>query len=282
MPIVKTFTRLQEYAQRAQMPDINEMTGRPGRPDVSILIGRRMADLAAVKPGEVVVDIGCGDGTALVEISRRAQATLIGILPTAPEVFRCREHLRGRPITICQGTADATGLPEAGVDVAICSGVLLIVPDVNKALAEIARILKPGGRAIVGEMPTHNEAADKTYGASIVLWLWHVWRNNGAGHFWQSLRRVARALFSSNDMFLISPKAINHASVGEFIEAARSVGLTIVRHLPSCTCDSQIERIDYEFRGCAKIPPRTDSRCPQSTAPACIPPIAQTGAGYRR
>jgi SAM-dependent methyltransferase len=56
---------------------------------------------------------------------------------------------RGAALEVRDGSAEALPLPDDAVDVAVATQVLEYVPDVPKALAEIRRVLRPGGRVLV-------------------------------------------------------------------------------------------------------------------------------------
>lgn len=115
-----------------------------------------------IPTGATVVDIGCGAGTDLLLAARRvgAEGRAIGVDMTEPMRQRAAvgaaacglDHVDVR-------SGDATRLPidDRTVDVVISNGVLNLVPEKESAIAEIGRILKPGGRVhisdiIIGEM----------------------------------------------------------------------------------------------------------------------------------
>lgn len=118
--------------------------------------------IGRIPEGSVVVDIGCGAGTDVLLAARRAgpRGRAIGVDMT--------EAMRGRAragADVCGLTnvevreGDATRLPldDASVDVVISNGVLNLVPEKERAVAEIARVLKSGGRLqladiIIGEV----------------------------------------------------------------------------------------------------------------------------------
>jgi SAM-dependent methyltransferase len=65
------------------------------------------------------------------------------------ESMRELARSRGAALEIRSGSAEALPLPDDAVDVAVATQVLEYVPDVHKALAEIRRVLRPGGRLLV-------------------------------------------------------------------------------------------------------------------------------------
>lgn len=64
-----------------------------------------------------------------------------------------------RPI---QGNAEEIPLPDASVDVVISNGVLNLVPDKARAFAEIARVLKPGGRLQIADIALDNPVSENS------------------------------------------------------------------------------------------------------------------------
>jgi ubiquinone/menaquinone biosynthesis C-methylase UbiE len=93
-----------------------------------------------------VLEIGPGAGPNLRYYPPDAQ--WIGVEPNLhmhPYLRREAERL-GRAITIETGTADRLPMPDSSVDAVVSTLVLCSVPDVAATLAEIERVLKPGGR----------------------------------------------------------------------------------------------------------------------------------------
>jgi arsenite methyltransferase len=115
-----------------------------------------------IPPGAVVVDIGCGAGTDLLVAARRTGSTGRAIGVDMTEAMRRRATDGAAACTLTNvevREGDATRLPlhDACVDVVISNGVLNLVPEKERAVAEIARVLKPGGRLqmadiVIGEI----------------------------------------------------------------------------------------------------------------------------------
>jgi Methylase involved in ubiquinone/menaquinone biosynthesis len=94
-----------------------------------------------------VVEIGAGNGLNFAHYPD----TVTEVIAVEPEPFlraRAAEQAeRARvPITVIDGTADAIPLPDASVDTAVASLVLCSVPDQQSALAELFRVVRPGGQ----------------------------------------------------------------------------------------------------------------------------------------
>ena len=99
-----------------------------------------------------IADIGCGSGTVLSLL--RAQhigQRLIGVDLSAASLAALRTRHAGDPALVFQvGSIDATGLDSASCDLVICTETLehLFPADFTAGLAEISRVLKPGGRLL--------------------------------------------------------------------------------------------------------------------------------------
>jgi len=103
-------------------------------------------DWLNMPPGRTWVDVGCGTGALCAAILQRcAPAALTGVEPS--EGFRgSAQRALGERATFVAGTAGALPLPERSADVVVSALVLNFVPDVPAALAEMMRVLRPGGR----------------------------------------------------------------------------------------------------------------------------------------
>jgi ubiquinone/menaquinone biosynthesis C-methylase UbiE len=95
---------------------------------------------------DTVVEIGAGAGANIRYL--RAGTRLIAIEPNLRMHDRLRRRCRraGIDLTIVPGGAEAIPLADGSVDEVICSLVLCSVRDADQVLAEILRVLKPGGR----------------------------------------------------------------------------------------------------------------------------------------
>jgi SAM-dependent methyltransferase len=108
----------------------------------------------ALVKGERVLEIGCGTGNVWRENAERVpegvELTLTDLSPGMLEQARVR--LSGLPLAISLQPADAQSLPfaDASFDVVIANHMLYHVPDRARALREVARVLRPGGRFLAG------------------------------------------------------------------------------------------------------------------------------------
>ncbi|RTR39288.1 class I SAM-dependent methyltransferase [Shewanella canadensis] len=254
MSIIKVKTKLDEYRYRAKSADINELSGRTNRSDITHFVNGEIAKRMEFKQGDIVVDIGCGDGT-LLEIAESEGSFGIGILPSEEEVTRVRDRFltNSDRIKIEQGLASKTELPDEVANKVVCNGVFLLdEEDVNLALKEISRITKPNSFVYIGELCFRDETEGKNYGDSILKWLlWVLW-NQGGGEFLSRLKQTLRAIFTTEQM-LILPKSHYYCTPEEFISRAKSFGLNINEHFPhkSISLNNEVikssSRQDYIF-----------------------------------
>ena len=115
-------------------------------------LGRPLLALLAPRPGERVLDLGCGDGALTAEIAA-AGCAVVGI-DSAPQMVAAARQ-RG----LDAREMDATALTFAGeFDAVFSNAVLHWVADIDAALAGVVRALKPGGR-FVGEFGGHGNVA---------------------------------------------------------------------------------------------------------------------------
>jgi len=123
-------------------------------PDV---VAQRHATLhaLALHSGDRALDVGAGPGFLVAEMAEQVgphgHVTGIDISDSMVALAqrRCAEDpIKGRT-TIIKADATALPFPEASFDAAVSTQVLEYVPDVGQALAELHRVLRPGGRALI-------------------------------------------------------------------------------------------------------------------------------------
>ncbi|WP_267245672.1 class I SAM-dependent methyltransferase [Streptomyces sp. PR69] len=106
-----------------------------------------------LRPGQLLVDIGCGTGGVGLWLARALAVRLIGIdiAPTAVDLASVRRSQFVPPerARFHVGTVEATGLADQEAHGAVCVDAMSNAPDRATALGEVHRILVPGGRAVV-------------------------------------------------------------------------------------------------------------------------------------
>ncbi|QJW91429.1 3-demethylubiquinone-9 3-O-methyltransferase [Spirosoma taeanense] len=96
--------------------------------------------------GRTLLDVGCGGGI-LAEEFAGLSVTVTGIDPSASSVATARHHAKqqGLPISYSVGAGESLPFADASFDYVSCCDVLEHVQNVDEVLAEISRVLKPGG-----------------------------------------------------------------------------------------------------------------------------------------
>lgn len=104
---------------------------------------RTVALLDPLVAGREVLEVGCGTGLLLHEVNRRARRA-VGV-DLSPGML---EGARRRGLDVHEGSATALPFADGSFDVAYSFKVLAHVPDLGKAFAEMARVVRPGGHVV--------------------------------------------------------------------------------------------------------------------------------------
>ena len=124
---------------------------------------QRTATLARLHPGDQVLDVGCGTGALAMEVQRRVGSAgrVVGIDPGEEQIARARakaarHHL---PIAFQIGVIEQLAFPDQTFDVVLSTLMMHHLPASLKAqgLAEIVRVLKPGGRVVIADFMRKQE-----------------------------------------------------------------------------------------------------------------------------
>ncbi|HEY6410153.1 MAG TPA: methyltransferase domain-containing protein [Ktedonobacteraceae bacterium] len=124
---------------------------------------QRTADLAQLQSGEQVLDVGCGTGTLAMEVARRVgrAGRVAGVDPGTQQIARARSKAarRNLPIEFQTGVIEHLAFPDQTFDVVLSSLMMHHLPHTLKrqGLAEIARVLKPGGRLVIADFKPKKE-----------------------------------------------------------------------------------------------------------------------------
>jgi ubiquinone/menaquinone biosynthesis C-methylase UbiE len=122
-------------------------------------------DLAGLEPGETVVDLGSGSGMdvffAAIEVGEAGK--VVGIDFTAEQLAKARgladaagiDHVEFRAGRIEELPADAES-----VDCVISNGVINLSPEKDRVFAEVARVLRPGGRLALADIVSEQQLTE--------------------------------------------------------------------------------------------------------------------------
>lgn len=157
---------------------------------------RATRTVLAVGPGDTVLDVAAGTGVSTVELARSGARCVaadfsLGML----RVGRARQLARHGRALVPFVAADALALPlpDASVDAVVISFGLRNVVDADAAVAELARVTRPGGMLVVCEFsrPT-----------------WGPFRRLYTDYLMRALPRVARAVSSNPDAYVYLAQSI--------------------------------------------------------------------------
>lgn len=145
------FHRGPAYAARWLGYDPTELAALPADVTASFAGVGNPHSIDRIPAGATVLDVGCGAGTDLLLAARHVGPAGRAIGVDMTDAMRQRASSGAASCGLANvevRDGDATHLPvdDRSIDVVISNGVLNLVPDKRKAVAEIARVLKPGGR----------------------------------------------------------------------------------------------------------------------------------------
>ena len=115
--------------------------------------------LSLLPPHWHVADLGCGTGNA-AELLVPVVKKVIAVDQSEVMLDAARKRLTGsKNVEFVQGDLEKLPLPDGTVDAAVCVLVLHHLPDPAAAIREMARVVKPGGVALIVDMVQHNREA---------------------------------------------------------------------------------------------------------------------------
>jgi arsenite methyltransferase len=114
------------------------------------------------KPGETLLDLGCGAGLDLYLYAQKIGPTgkLYGLDLAQPMLDKARDSLAAVGITNVEwlhAAADSIPLDDNSVDLVTANGIYNLSPDKDAVMGEVARVLKPGGRTVFAEIVLTSE-----------------------------------------------------------------------------------------------------------------------------
>ena len=155
--------RLQEVL-RLRRENFDQHAGPDTRDGRQLVPGRSWAAwaraLAHLLPPAEVVDIGCGEGYLTIEVARWARR-VVAVDRSSTVLARAKalaSRRRAANITFKRGELERLPLEDRSVDVALLCQALHHAEEPARAMSEAARVLRPGGRALVLDLRAHEEA----------------------------------------------------------------------------------------------------------------------------
>ncbi|WP_296706371.1 class I SAM-dependent methyltransferase [Rhodoblastus sp.] len=158
---------------------------------------RLILDMIGGVEGARVLDAGCGDGVLVCLMTARgAEATGVDPDPAMLAAARSRAAKAGVDAAFLVGRVERLPFPDASFDVVFSVIVLCFTPEAASAVHELARVLRPGGRLVLGEL--------------------------GRWSLWAALRRVRGWLGAE------TWKAARFRSASELGSLAEQAGLSVI------------------------------------------------------
>jgi SAM-dependent methyltransferase len=182
----------EEYAEVASHPEkgFHFHTGRPlarmleyadewliGIPEASIESFAGTGNpfsLGELRPGESVVDVGCGAGIDSLIAAKKvgSEGRVIGVDMTSSMLQKARQAAKVaglENVEFQEGYAEELPVDDCWADVVISNGVLNLMPDKSAALEEMSRVLGPDGRLQIGDILVQ-KAVPESAKRKIDLW----------------------------------------------------------------------------------------------------------------
>jgi len=127
--------------------------------------------LARLLPNERVLDLGSGSGmdvfAAAVQVGPHGSVTGVDITPE--QLVKAQRLARDKPVSFREARIEELPFADGSFDVVISNGVVNLSPDKRRVFAEVARVLRPGGRFALADIVTEREIAERT-AAQAELW----------------------------------------------------------------------------------------------------------------
>lgn len=138
------------YSKAAKVKDFHLMSGNNDR-HKTMFVSKAIIKVIEPKPDEIVLDVGCGDGTLVKMIN------CVGVTTTDLETNRLRQEYPN--LKFVTGLSESLPFDDLSIDKIVCNSVLLLldVEGVKKSLVEFHRVLKKGGLVYMGEIPEELE-----------------------------------------------------------------------------------------------------------------------------
>ncbi|MCP4201241.1 MAG: arsenite methyltransferase [bacterium] len=136
--------------------DKNEIESLPSGADMGLGCGAPVPALD-LQPGETVLDLGSGGGIDVFLAARQVGPTgrVIGVDMTPEMIELARDNARRggyANVEFREGRLEALPVDDGSIDAVTSNCVINLVPDKRAVYAEIARVLRPGGRTVVSDI----------------------------------------------------------------------------------------------------------------------------------
>jgi arsenite methyltransferase len=186
-------------------------------------------DLAALRPGEAVLDLGSGSGTdvfcAAVLVGERGRVT--GVDMTAEQLAKAARLRDGFPqVELVEAHIEDLPFDDASFDAVLSNGVINLSPAKHRVFAEAARVLRPGGRLAIADIVSGRALKERTR-RNVDLWAACIAGAIPRRHYVEALEAHGLELvrLRGNDYRFLSSRALEACSTYQ----VQSISLLAVR-----------------------------------------------------
>jgi ubiquinone/menaquinone biosynthesis C-methylase UbiE len=178
-------------------------------------------DLAALAPGETVLDLGSGSGTdvfcAAVQVG--PAGSVVGVDFTAEQLTKAaglRDREGFAQVDFVEASIDDLPFPDASFDVVISNGVINLSVVKSRVFAEAARVVRPGGRLALADIVSGKPLKERTR-RNAELWAACIAGAIPRSNYVESIEaaRFAVETVRRNDYRFISERALDACSTYE-------------------------------------------------------------------
>jgi SAM-dependent methyltransferase len=186
-------------------------------------------DLAALAPGEAVLDLGCGSGTdvfcAAVQVGPWGR--VVGVDVTREQVAKAEQARDGfAQASFAEASVDELPFEDATFDAVISNGVINLSVVKNRTFAEAARVLRPGGRLALADIVSGKPLKERTR-RNVELWAACIAGSIPRANYVETIEAAGFevGIVRGNDYRFISDRALDACSTYE----VESVSLVAVK-----------------------------------------------------
>ena len=187
-------------------------------PEVALNLSRGCGNptgFATIRPGDVVVDFGCGGGIDVVLAAHKVgpQGRVVGIDGAPQMIERAKQAvaeagLQDRNIEFRTAYLDKTQLPDDFADVVISNCVINLCPDKDAVYEEAFRILRPNGRIAISDIVLSENIAPELQERFQTTWAGCLGGAIPEEDYWRTMRQVGFAEVQIVVRHLLTPEEL--------------------------------------------------------------------------
>jgi arsenite methyltransferase len=191
-------------------------------------------DLAALAPGEKVLDLGSGSGTDVfcAALQVGGSGRVVGVDFTDEQIekaVRLRDRDGFAQVEFVEASIDSLPFEDAAFDVVVSNGVINLSPVKHRVFAEAARVLRPGGRLAIADIVSGRALKERTR-RNVELWAACIAGAIPRGSYLETIEAAGFRVqdVRTNDYNFISERAV--VACGTY--GVESISLAAVREEP--------------------------------------------------